>query len=103
MHGVVGSEAATVDVLEHLRIARTTWPVENQQTVAETDEALAVGRGEVEEVQVDDGGDAEIAVDRRRSRITVWEVTGSSDATGSSASRICGCCASARAMPTRCC
>jgi ABC-type proline/glycine betaine transport system permease subunit len=63
VHGVVGGEAAAVDVLEHLRIARASGPVENQQAVTETDDAIGVSSGEVEEVQVDDGGDTEIAAD----------------------------------------
>ena len=56
-------EGSAVDVLEHRLVGLGTGAVVNEPTRSQTDDPVAVGACEVQEVEVDDGRDAQLAVD----------------------------------------
>ena len=62
-HEVVGGQRAAVDVAEDVLVGLGARAVVDELAGAQADDALAVDLGQVEEVEVDDGGDAELAVD----------------------------------------
>ncbi len=101
---VVGGQRAAVDVAEDVLVGLRAGPVVDELAAAQADDALAVDLGQVEEVQVDDGGDAQLAVDALQ--VAHDHVAGRRVEAGARARRPAGCLgswASARAMPTRCC
>src|SRR6187551_3793528 len=60
---VVVGQGPAVDVPEHVLVCRGTRAVIDQLTRTQSDGPVPVAPGQVQEVQVDDGGDAQIAVD----------------------------------------
>ena len=65
---VVGGQGTAVDVPEDLLVGRGTRAVVDQLPGTQPDDAVAVAPRQVEEVQVDDGRDAQLAVDALRGR-----------------------------------
>ena len=63
LEDVIRGERATVDVAEDVLVGFAAGAIEHEVAAAQAHDALRVDTGKVEEVEVDDGGDAELAVD----------------------------------------
>src|SRR5918992_3950278 len=60
---VVGGQRSAVDIAEHTLVSVCAATIEHELAGAQPDDPLAVPLGEIEEVQVDDRRDAQVAVD----------------------------------------